>query len=90
MLVSVYFSNLEIVSCLRGEDIACVGRCGKQLLRIHEQQMNGSGCISDDGIGKIDARNPNSGTDRNQRVGIKNHVSHVMWIDAFFRRTPDM
>ena len=52
--------------------------------------MNGSGCISDDGIGKIDARNPNSGTDRNQRVGKKNHVNHDVWTDAFCRRMPGM
>jgi len=52
--------------------------------------MNRSGRVSDDGTGKIDARNPNSGTDRNQRAGRKNLVSHVVWIDAFFRRTPGM
>lgn len=55
-----------------------------------EEQMSRSGRVSGDGTGKNEARNPNSERDRNQRAGRKNHVSHVVWIDAFFRRTPGM
>lgn len=61
-----------------------------KLRRTVEEQMNRSGRVSDDGTGKIDAHTPNSGTDRNQRAGRKNHVGHVVWSDAFFRRTPGM
>ena len=52
--------------------------------------MSCSGHVSGDGTGKIDARNPNSETDRNQRVGKQNHVNRVVWIDGFFRHRPGM